>query len=261
MILTDFSFHAVAVNSVALRLAGITRDTVPPPGGVIEKDAAGEPTGVLRETAQGLVRGSCRRSRATGARRASTSAIALLHAAGHHERHRSRHRPGHPGAVRGEGAQRHGSASGVNALLRGGTRSRSICATSWPRYRPLRGIDPRVLRVAGVKLFADGIPTAAKTAWLHEPYLDGTNGSLVTAGATIAEQVANLHEMIRIAVRRRVPGRHARHRGRDDRRRRRRLPQGDGPQLAPHRPAPLRHPRRPDAAGRRCGRWRGTTSA
>jgi predicted amidohydrolase YtcJ len=51
--------------------------------------------------------------------------------------------------------------------------------------------------VAGVKLNADGIPTAAKTAWLHEPYLDGTNGQLVVEGASEAEQVANLHDMIR----------------------------------------------------------------
>lgn len=66
-------------------------------------------------------------------------------------------------------------------------------------YRPLQGVDPRRLRVAGVKIFADGIPTAAKTAWLHEPYLDGSNGSLVIAGSTVQEQVANLHELIAIA--------------------------------------------------------------
>ncbi len=42
--------HSAWVNSAALRLAGISRDTVPPDGGVIEHDPAdGEPTGVLRE--------------------------------------------------------------------------------------------------------------------------------------------------------------------------------------------------------------------
>ncbi|HEY8581490.1 MAG TPA: amidohydrolase family protein, partial [Capillimicrobium sp.] len=56
VVLTSFDGHAVAVNSKALALAGITRDTQPPPGGVIERDAAGEPTGVLREGASGLVR-------------------------------------------------------------------------------------------------------------------------------------------------------------------------------------------------------------
>jgi predicted amidohydrolase YtcJ len=66
-------------------------------------------------------------------------------------------------------------------------------------YRPARGVDPLNLRVAGIKIYADGIPTAAKTAWLHEPYLDGSNGSLTVVGANNSEQVANLHEMIRRA--------------------------------------------------------------
>ena len=43
--------HAVWANSAALRRAGITRDTPDVPGGVIERDADGEPTGVLRENA------------------------------------------------------------------------------------------------------------------------------------------------------------------------------------------------------------------
>lgn len=48
--------HSGLANSAALRLAGITKDTPNPPGGVIDKDpSTGEPTGILRETAQGLV--------------------------------------------------------------------------------------------------------------------------------------------------------------------------------------------------------------
>ncbi len=49
--------HICAVNSLALQLAGITADTDDPPGGTIDRDEHGEPTGVLREAAQGLVRG------------------------------------------------------------------------------------------------------------------------------------------------------------------------------------------------------------
>jgi predicted amidohydrolase YtcJ len=44
--------HNIFVNSKALALAGITRDTPDPPGGVINRDAAGEPTGLLQDTAQ-----------------------------------------------------------------------------------------------------------------------------------------------------------------------------------------------------------------
>jgi len=47
--------HAAFVNSAALRLAGITRDTADPPGGRILKDAGGEPSGVLLDDAIPLV--------------------------------------------------------------------------------------------------------------------------------------------------------------------------------------------------------------
>ena len=47
--------HVRCVNSRALELAGITRDTPDPDGGIIERDENGEPTGVLRENARDLV--------------------------------------------------------------------------------------------------------------------------------------------------------------------------------------------------------------
>lgn len=47
--------HTLWVNSAALGLAGITRHTPDPPAGRIERDVNGEPTGVLRESAAGLV--------------------------------------------------------------------------------------------------------------------------------------------------------------------------------------------------------------
>lgn len=48
--------HMVLVNSLALSLAGITRDTPSPEGGEILKDPeTGEPTGILRDAAMGLV--------------------------------------------------------------------------------------------------------------------------------------------------------------------------------------------------------------
>ncbi|HEX7121950.1 MAG TPA: amidohydrolase [Gemmatimonadaceae bacterium] len=48
--------HIGVANSRALVLAGIGRDTANPEGGTIDRDAHGEPTGVLREEALGLVR-------------------------------------------------------------------------------------------------------------------------------------------------------------------------------------------------------------
>ncbi|REJ74900.1 MAG: amidohydrolase [Acidobacteria bacterium] len=45
------SAHLFAVNSKALELAGIHRETPQPPGGLIRRDADGEPNGVLEEIA------------------------------------------------------------------------------------------------------------------------------------------------------------------------------------------------------------------
>lgn len=53
--LTHASGHASFANKRAMDIAGITRSTPNPPGGEIVKDATGEPTGLLRETAQRLV--------------------------------------------------------------------------------------------------------------------------------------------------------------------------------------------------------------
>jgi predicted amidohydrolase YtcJ len=47
--------HISIANSAALAAAGITGKTIPPQGGAIDLDTGGEPTGILRESAQGLV--------------------------------------------------------------------------------------------------------------------------------------------------------------------------------------------------------------
>ena len=47
--------HISIANSAALAAAGITGKTTPPQGGAIDLDANGEPTGILRESAQELV--------------------------------------------------------------------------------------------------------------------------------------------------------------------------------------------------------------
>jgi predicted amidohydrolase YtcJ len=54
--LTQTTGHYGVANSVALKMAGITKDTPDPPNGTIDRYPDGTPTGVLKESAQGLVR-------------------------------------------------------------------------------------------------------------------------------------------------------------------------------------------------------------
>jgi len=56
VLLTHASGHATFANSKAMALAGITRRTPNPPGGEILHDSRGNPIGIFRETASGLLR-------------------------------------------------------------------------------------------------------------------------------------------------------------------------------------------------------------
>ncbi len=47
--------HMALANWLALKLAGVSRETKDPPGGAIVRDANGEPTGVLKDAAMNLV--------------------------------------------------------------------------------------------------------------------------------------------------------------------------------------------------------------
>jgi hypothetical protein len=63
VLLTHASGHAGFANARALELAGITKATPNPPGGEILRDSQGQAVGLLRETAQGLVRRAHSQSR------------------------------------------------------------------------------------------------------------------------------------------------------------------------------------------------------
>lgn len=57
VVLSRADGHSVLVNSYVLRMSGITRDTPDPFGGEIQKDpVTGEPTGILKENAENLIK-------------------------------------------------------------------------------------------------------------------------------------------------------------------------------------------------------------
>lgn len=75
--------HLTWANSLAFKLAGITRNTPTPAGGEIEKDpVTGEPTGILKENAADLVQKLIPQPTQDDYRKAIASCIKLAHSKG-----------------------------------------------------------------------------------------------------------------------------------------------------------------------------------
>lgn len=80
--LTAKSLHAGWANSAALALAGITSATPDPENGKILRDAAGQPTGILLESAMGLIEAALPQPSVAEAARAIRASLPILHRMG-----------------------------------------------------------------------------------------------------------------------------------------------------------------------------------
>ena len=177
--------HMLVANSVALKIAGITKDTPDPSGGTIVRDArTGEPTGVLKDEAMGLV---WRHTRAPSV------------------------------AERDEAlqtAQTHALARGVTMVNDMGSwpdlmafkRARAngslkirvyefVPIDTWSRLRDYvarEGTGDAQLKWGGLKGFVDG-SLGSTTAWFYEPYNDApnTSGLMVTDTAKLREWITS----------------------------------------------------------------------
>lgn len=59
--------------------------------------------------------------------------------------------------------------------------------------------DPRRMNISQVKIWADGVPTQARTAWVSEPYVGGGHGCLILPGNSEEEQLAQYREWVMTA--------------------------------------------------------------
>lgn len=209
--LRDFSGHQLWVNSRALELAGIDSSTPDPSGGVIVKDAAGRPTGLLREAACGLVDRILPPLTDTELDQALDTARQIMHAEGITSVTDAALGPG--------GNAFEGGAAGERFLQRlaerAGPEDFSLRTTVLLAFSPLttsslhevtRHLDSFVppptkqgwFCVAGIKFFADGVPPN-KTGWVSQPYAGGGCGCLTVVGDTDAQRLADLQTMIDLA--------------------------------------------------------------
>jgi predicted amidohydrolase YtcJ len=162
--------HAGIANAVALRLAGITRDTPDPPGGEIIRNQRGEPTGLLIDTAMELVSGKIPPgARGTG-RELILRAQELCLAAGLTSVHDAGVSPADI-VLYSELAER------GELKLRLYVMVAAHHAMRWfDRNEPIVAQGPeRRLTVRSAKLYIDGA-MGSRGAWLLEPYADRPRG-------------------------------------------------------------------------------------
>lgn len=209
--LTHFSSHLVWVNSAALRLCGIDAARVPPPGGVIDTDSTGEPTGILREAAQELVQAELPSPDAGQRRRAIQGVVRELHSRGITSYTEPGLGPG--GATSLFGGLSTDNWTAYADLAASGELQARVSVLLLPapiggsaddvrkglaELRRPESADPRLLNAIGVKIFADGVPPN-RTALMSEPYAGGGNGALCVHGDTPGLRSDELSEMIRVA--------------------------------------------------------------
>jgi hypothetical protein len=164
--LTHTSIHIVWANTAALREAGVTGATAVPPGGAIDADERGEPTGILREAAMQLVVDVIPRPSPADRERAMTGAMKHAHRHGLTGFHAMEVGEGEWEAMR---AMRESGALKLRARA-------YLTATRLDEWieRGLRAGDgDEWLAVGGIKFFADGA-LGPLTAWMLEPF-EGTN--------------------------------------------------------------------------------------
>jgi predicted amidohydrolase YtcJ len=208
--LTDLSGHSIWANSEALSRAGIdaraARRGIAAEGVLTGGD--GLPTGILAEfAAQSLLTRHMPQPSVAGRRRAIAAGARRLHRLGVTSiTDPAVGRAGGAGAM-GEAtlqAYRELAAAGelelrANLLVFAGEEGEVSARLFREQLAELRPEGDRRLRVAGVKIFADGVPPL-HTAWLNEPYADQpTRGALAVPGASDEERVAELAAMVEVA--------------------------------------------------------------
>ena len=175
VLLGHASGHASFANALALELGGFGRDSEPPPGGELVRDANGDLTGLLRETAQRPVSGAFsdsqlgrsaeeiqaqfRREVALAAEEALSKGVTSFHDAG----------TGFPVIDRLRDLEAEGALPVRLYVMVRGHSNEELDARLADYYMPSEGDD--YLAVRSIKRQIDGA-LGSHGAWLLEPYED-----------------------------------------------------------------------------------------
>lgn len=188
--LVNRDHHGAWVNTRALELAGLTRDTPDPADGRIERDERGEPTGLLQEGAMDLVARLTPRSTPADRLAALLRAQRILHSYGV---------TAWQDAIVGSfGAMDDPADAYVAAARDGSLTARVVGALWWDRDRGAEQIPELVakraslsigrFRAGSVKIMQDGVAETG-TAALLTPYLDACGCATTNSGTSFVDPV------------------------------------------------------------------------
>jgi predicted amidohydrolase YtcJ len=165
VMLNDESLHSVWVNSRVLAIAGITRATKAPAGGVIDRDGKGEPTGVLREVAARDIERFMPKVTAAdqiAAIKAATDEMLSYGIIGFTDAAVRREMiEGLSGYARSGGLKQYARGCIVWGPNSGGSEGLIAQRQAWSTGR---------LKLDCVKMFLDGVPLEGRTAVMLAPY-------------------------------------------------------------------------------------------
>jgi predicted amidohydrolase YtcJ len=220
VVLFDWSGHSLTANAEALSRAGINSSTADPAGGVIDRDADGNPEGFLADAAVAALISAIPpvpREQLLDAYRAGQ---ADLHALGITALTEPGLSPGYVSLLDGSGSPE--ALDTLGEFARSGELTLRVSVPVLPvgtggcnaddvrrhlddglaRVYDGLDIDPERLKVIGVKVFADGTPQNG-TTWHKDPVHEANVpehrcGHLVIAGDTDVDKVAELKKIIAV---------------------------------------------------------------
>ncbi len=211
---TDFSGHTLLVNSKALEIAGVDRETPDAPSGEIERDENGEPTGIFKEPGAQAVVSTCVPLLTRDEKRLSLlTALSHLNAQGVTSFTDAAIGPGGEAFLSGvmsaefvdiyrELLEEGKLTARVSVLLLlgdYGALTYEDLENGLNTFKVPTDVDNARLQFGGVKIFADGIPLTY-TSWLNEDYVSGDvgHGRSTIPGESDQEQRDNLIDMIKL---------------------------------------------------------------
>jgi predicted amidohydrolase YtcJ len=185
VIITHSSGHLSVCNSAALQLAKVRRNTANPNGGEFQRDETGEPTGLLKERAAGIVRSAAPRQEVPDSDKVAgyQTCLRLFLATGLTGVHVAGTDP--------NSAQLMTAARGRNCPVRLYIMLRESHIDRAVELKRASADDDWNVRYGAIKSF-HGSSLSGQTAWLYEPYANQAD----YFGLAPARSRANLEALV-----------------------------------------------------------------